>query len=1199
VIESEIMSGQWQFWVDRGGTFTDIVAKTPNDELITHKLLSSDPSHYDDATIAGINQVLDNHPQHSPDISNIRIGTTVATNALLERKGEPMALITSKGFADSLTIGYQHRDDLFALDIKKPQALYQQVIEIDERVNAQGDVIQALELETVTRQLTELYQQGISAIAIVFMHGYKYSAHEKRVANIALKIGFKQISQSHQVSKLIKFISRGDTCVVDAYLSPVLGRYVQRISDAFSGVNIEFMQSSGGLVAGRYFKGKDAVLSGPAGGVVAMVETSTLAGFTKIIGFDMGGTSTDVSLYDGRYERDWEANVAGVRLRAPMMSIHTVAAGGGSVLGLDGARLMVGPHSAGAYPGPCSYRNDGPLTVTDINVILGKIQPDLFGHHFGEQANLPLDPIAVSDKFERLTRKVNQCNDQHFSSQALAQGYLTIAVEHMANAIKEISVAKGHNLADFVMACFGGAGAQHACLVASVLGINKIIIHPLSGVLSAYGMGLARHSVVKQQTLELALDAVSDDQLRGYVSELADEVRQELIIQGVLSHQITANSKVLLRYEGSDNTIALTLQEIAGMRHAFECQHQHLFGFVNSQAALIIAAIESEAQSQRQALHSVNSELHCIDTPVVSFSTRTVHFDCGALQTRFYYREQLAAGATIIGPAIIVEQATTVVIEPQWQGIIDEQGMLHLERTADQAITHYQTKRQPMLLEIFNNLFMHIAKEMGLALQASAMSVNIKERLDFSCAIFDSHGALVANAPHMPVHLGSMGSCVKSVIAQNKDLRIGDSYLLNSPYHGGTHLPDLTVVTPVFDPANPQQLLFFVASRGHHADVGGISPGSMPANSTHIEQEGVLFANFLLVEQGQFKQQSLVTALQANPNSARNIAQNISDLKAQLAANNRGVNELFKVAAQYSLPVLLAYMGYVQDAAEEGVVSAIKKLNSGQFCYELDQGSHVNVTLSIDNKRGRATVDFSGTSAQQADNFNAPLAVTRAAVLYVFRTLVNKPIALNDGCLRPIDIVVPRGSMLNPQHPAAVVAGNVETSQVVTDALYGALGILAGSQGTMNNFTFGNDAVQYYETICGGSGAGKNFAGCDAIQTHMTNSRLTDPEILENRFAVRLNAFSIRSGSGGKGEFNGGCGVVREIEFLGPMEAAILSNRRKIAPFGLAGGADGLPGETWLVRGDNQPQRLDSCAAVPVDAGDKMIIKTPGGGGFG
>lgn len=1195
------MTGQWQFWVDRGGTFTDIVAKTPSGSLVTHKLLSNNPNQYEDATVAGIERMLDKHSQFTRSISNVRIGTTVATNALLERKGEATALVTTKGYADSLLIGYQNRDDLFALNIKKPKPLYQQVIEINERVGAKGQVICIPDEKEVTLQLTKLYQAGIRALAIVFMHGYKFNLHEELVAQIAKDIGFTQISTSHQVSKLVKFVSRGDTTVVDAYLSPVLSRYVQRIGNALPGVKLEFMQSSGGLVDGAHFKGKDAVLSGPAGGVVAMVETSKAAGFNKIIGFDMGGTSTDVSLYNGAYERDWEANVAGVRLRAPMMSIHTVAAGGGSILDIDGSRLMVGPHSAGAFPGPCSYRNDGPLTVTDINVLLGKLQPDLFGNHFGANADQALDYAAAKNKFKRLTAKVNEHNQSELSTQQLAQGYLTIAIEHMANAIKEISVAKGHHLDSFVMSCFGGAGAQHACLVASVLGINHIIVHPLSGVLSAYGMGLSRYNAVKRQTLDVSVNQLSLASLHQEILVLEGEVSKELVAQQVPGDSISCASKVLLRYEGSDNSIALELSDYDAMSREFHQQHQRLFGFFNVETPLVVSAIESEAIAKSDSPSTTAQTLATglSEKNGNAFCNRLVYFAKGACDTPFYYRDQLPCNTIIVGPAIIIEQATTVVIEPHWQGRLDEQGILHLNKVEQEAQVDYQTARQPMLLEVFNNLFMHIAKEMGLALQASAMSVNIKERLDFSCAIFDSSGALVANAPHMPVHLGSMGSCVKSVIAQNPSMKPGNSYLVNSPYHGGTHLPDLTVVTPVFSPSDDSKILFFVASRGHHADVGGISPGSMPANSTHIDQEGVLFENFLLVEQGEFNEQALIDALKNNKYPARNISQNVSDLKAQLAANNKGIIELFKTAKQYSMPVLLAYMGYVQDAAEEGVIAAIKELKDGEFCYALDQGSNVKVQITIDRDKGTVTVDFTGSSAQQNDNFNAPLAVTRAAVLYVFRTLVNKSVALNDGCLRPINIIVPQGSMLNPQYPAAVVAGNVETSQVVTDALYGALGVLAASQGTMNNFTFGNEQVQYYETICGGSGAGRSFSGCDAIQTHMTNSRLTDPEILENRFPVRLNSFSVRPGSGGQGLYSGGCGVIREIEFLTPMQGAILSNRRSVAPFGLAGASAGQSGETWLVQQGKAAQQLAACAALTLDTGNRIIIKTPGGGGFG
>jgi len=1195
------MTGQWQFWVDRGGTFTDIVARTPKGELVSHKLLSRNPRQYVDATIAGIEQVLDLYPAYPRMINQIRIGTTVATNALLERKGAPTALITTQGFADSLSIGYQQREQLFELNIQKMSPLYTQVVEIAERLDAHGNVLTTPDKITVKEQLSALFDQGFRALAIVFMHGYQFSQHEALVAAIAKEIGFTQVSTSHQVSKLIKFISRGDTTVVDAYLSPIVARYVERTSAAFPGVPLQFMQSSGGLIAGGQFKGKDAVLSGPAGGVVAMVETSKRAGFEHIIGFDMGGTSTDVSLYFERYERDWEATVAGVRMRAPMMSIHTVAAGGGSILSNDGGRLSVGPHSAGAYPGPCSYRNDGPLTVTDINVLLGKIQPDMFAPIFGVNGDLPLDRQATRDKFDALLTTVNQQNGQCLNLFELAQGYLTIAIEHMANAIKEISVAKGHNLDGFVMSCFGGAGAQHGCLVANVLGIRQIIIHPLSGVLSAFGMGLAKVSSIKQQSLLLELDDSVSHALDQAIGLLAQEVTKELIEQGFCIGQIAIERRVLIRYQGSDNAMLLPVGEPATMRLSFEARHRQQFGFFHPDSVVLVAGIECQASGESAPQPNSQRSLGLdIDASApIPFCIRPVHFGQGLVDTPFHYRDQLLCGCVIDGPAIIIEKDTTVVIEPHWQGSIDGDDILLLTKVSNAQRPVYDEQCQPMLLEVFNNLFMHIAKEMGLALQASAMSVNIKERLDFSCAIFDHAGALVANAPHMPVHLGSMGTTVKSIIAQNPVMRAGDSYLLNSPYHGGTHLPDLTVVTPVFSPDDGQQLLFFVASRGHHGDIGGISPGSMPADSTNIEQEGVLFENFLLVRDGQFREVALIKALSHGKYPARNIAHNVYDLKAQLAANNKGINELFKASTQYGLPVLLAYMAHVQDAAEQGVVEVIKGLQNGAFSYALDQGTKICVSLRVDQERGRICVDFTGSSPQQTDNFNAPLAVTKAAVLYVFRTLVAKNIALNDGCLRPIDIIVPSGCMLNPTFGAAVVAGNVETSQVVTDALYGALGCLAASQGTMNNFTFGNQQRQFYETICGGSGAGPTFSGCDAVQTHMTNSRLTDPEVLETRFPVRLNRFALRANSGGVGAYNGGCGVIREIEFLAPMQGAILANRRRVAPFGVNGGGQGAVGETLLITANGEQQELASSAAITFNCGDKIVIKTPGGGAFG
>ncbi|MDP2560196.1 hydantoinase B/oxoprolinase family protein [Psychrobium sp. 1_MG-2023] len=1193
--------GQWQIWVDRGGTFTDIVAKTPAQQIVSHKLLSNNPTQYQDATVAGVQQLLAKYADQGSDIEQIRIGTTVATNALLERNGEPTALVVTKGYADSLLIGYQHRRDLFVLDIKRAEPLYDCVVEINERVLADGRQYIQLDEAEVTSQLQALHQQGIRSLAIVFMHGYRYCENEQRVAQIARSIGFSQISTSHQISKLIKFISRGDTAVVDAYLSPVLNRYIAQTQREFTSVSLKFMQSSGGLVDSEHFKGKDAVLSGPAGGVVAMAETAKQLGHERVIGFDMGGTSTDVSLYNAGFERCWESEVAGVRLRAPMMKIHTVAAGGGSVLGFEHKRLTVGPDSAGAYPGPCCYRNDGPLTVTDINVLLGKIQPDLFPHIFGGSGQLPLDIERTREKFLHLTTNVNQVTSQQLSAEQLAQDYLTIAIEHMANAIKEISVAKGHDLSTFVMTCFGGAGAQHACLVAQVLGLESILIHPLSGVLSAYGMGLAQVRCVQQESVEELLANLSLQQIKERVKQLSTEVINELEAQQVQRSHIKSSAKLLIRYQGSDNSIAINVTELEQLKALFATRHMSQFGFINSQQPLIISAIECEAYTVDSCDDACFNVEHAgrFTSLAPVHGLRNVYFNGVKFNAPFFAKSQLNLGLNLKGPAVIVDEATTIIIEPGWDAVLLKDGTIKLVHSGAKHVQAYDTQCQPMLLEVFNNLFMHIAKEMGLALQASALSVNIKERLDFSCAIFDKQGELIANAPHMPVHLGSMDQSVKSIIQQNGQMKSGQSFLINSPYHGGTHLPDLTVVTPVFDQDQPQQLLFFVASRGHHADIGGISPGSMPAQSTHIEQEGILFENFLLVDDGEFNEQALIEALSNATYPARNIAHNIADLKAQLAANNKGIAEMRRVITQYSFDVVDAYMQHVQDNAEDTVRELIKTLDDGKFSYRLDQGSVVNVSISINKSCGEATVDFSGSSTAQRDNFNAPYAVTRAAVLYVFRSLVEQDIALNAGCLRPIKIIVEDDSMLNPSFPAAVVAGNVETSQVVTDVLLAALGKQAGSQGTMNNLTFGDDNHQYYETICGGSGAGPGFNGQSAVQTHMTNSRLTDPEILESRFPVVLKRFERRQGSGGQGQYCGGDGVIRELEFLEPMEASILSNRRSEAPVGILGGQPGQLGENYLVTFGGQQKTIAACAKVNMNVGDCLMIKTPGGGGFG
>ncbi len=1187
----------WQFWIDRGGTFTDVVGKDPQGKLHIHKLLSHNPSGYDDAAYEGIRRML---PQGAK-VQSVKMGTTVATNALLERQGEPTVLLITKGFADALEIGYQNRPHLFKLKIERPQQLYSQVIEVHERLDAHGKVLQPLDEQALTTELERAYKQGFRSCAIVLMHGYRFTHHEQIAGRLAKAAGFNQVSLSHQVNPLMKLVSRGDTTVVDSYLTPILHRYIKQFIAKVGQCSLQFMQSSGGLTEADHFHGKDAVLSGPAGGVVAMVETAAQAGFARIIGLDMGGTSTDVALYDGEYERTLDNEVAGVRIRAPMMKIHTVAAGGGSILDYDGQgkglRLSVGPGSAGAYPGPLCYGNQGPLTVTDINLLLGKLQADLFPAIFGPNQDEPLDKDAVVAAFaERQQALSSAQGDKSIDTLALAQGYLEIAVAHMANAIKHISVEKGIDCAEFTLCCFGGAGPQHACLIADALGISQIFIHQLGSVLSAYGMGLAKVREIKLKSLELEYRPDNFAVIDHTVDALSAVVQQTLSQQGFSDAQIQRQVSLQLKYAGSDTTLNIQLGDKSAVHRAFEQKHQLRFGFISKDKPLIVESVQVEGIAGSETLLTTAADIK-ITTPPQPIDHRAVYFERWQT-TPFYQRAHLKPGHTITGPAIVVAPQTTIVVEPDWQLTISPQDSVVLQRInrKNQQKPMVGSEVNPIRLELFNNLFMFIAEQMGLVLRNTATSVNIKERLDFSCALFNHRGELVANAPHMPVHLGSMGESITSIAQQNAgQMQPGDVYLINSPFHGGSHLPDLTVATPVFA-QDDKTLRYWVASRGHHADIGGLTPGSMPPHSHHIDEEGILFSNFLLVRQGQLQIDALREKLSTPPYPARNIALNIADLKAQIAANQKGIFELMKVERHYGFDVLSAYMDHVIDAAESAVRQAIGQLSSGSFVYPMDDGTQIAVSVTIE--KDRAIVDFSGTSTQQDSNFNAPYAVCKAAVLYVFRTLVDKNIPLNAGCLKPITLRVPQGSMLNPSYPAAVVAGNVETSQAITDALYGALKVTAASQGTMNNLTFGNDKYQYYETICGGTGAGPHGPGVDAVQSHMTNSRLTDPEVLEWRYPVTLDNFAIRQGSGGLGENgNGGNGVVRKITFNQAMSGAIVSNHRITAPFGL-GGEPGKTGRNYVITAKGQHIELASCDQYDFAAGDSIVIETPGGGGY-
>ena len=1208
-------AGRWQFWIDRGGTFTDIVAQQADGKLVIHKLLSENPDRYPDAPLQGIRDLLGiaaDAPIPADRIAAVKMGTTVATNALLERKGDRTVLVITQGFGDALRIGYQNRPDIFARHIVLPEMLYERVIEVAERYSAQGEELMPLDLDGLAASLRAAYADGIRACAIVFMHSYRYPNHEQQAAEIARSIGFSQISVSHQVSPLMKLISRGDTTVVDAYLSPILRRYVDRIAAQLEVRNQEvaasslpklmFMQSNGGLIDAQRFQGKDSILSGPAGGIVGAVQTSTIAGFNKIIGFDMGGTSTDVSHYDGEYERAFETEVAGVRLRAPMMAIHTVAAGGGSILHFDGLRYRVGPDSAGAHPGPACYRKGGPLAITDCNVMVGKLQPEFFPPVFGIEGNLPLDADVVRQKFGELAAEIRSKTQVERTIEQVAEGFLAIAIDKMANAIKKISVQRGYDVTDYTLCCFGGAGGQHACLIAEALGMKQVFLHPYAGVLSAYGMGLANLSAMRERAIETELTEASIPDLAAVLDELAASGRSELQEQEIAAEQIEVLPKVLLRYQGTDSAIAVKFGDRSAMQAQFEQAHKQRYGFVMAKPLMVeSASVEVIGKTIVADVEDVAPERSQPLTPVTIVQVFTKD---NWYETPIFRREDLCRGDRIVGSALIIEATSTIVIEPGWQAELSDRNHLILTRTDHEtAATPTQqlnTAPDPVLLEIFNNLFRAIAEEMGVTLQNTSYSVNIRERLDFSCAIFDRHGQLVANAPHIPVHLGSMSESVNSLIVAKGDvLKPGDVYVLNNPYNGGTHLPDVTVITPVFIAGEPSVPLFYVASRGHHADIGGITPGSMPPNSTNIDQEGVLIDNVLLVDRGEFREQEIRDLLASNPYPARNPDQNIGDLQAQIAANERGAQQLQQMVDRYGLATVEAYMQHVQDNAEASVRRAIPLLKANPFTYRMDDGSQIQVDIAIDPVKGSARIDFTGTSPQQASNLNAPLAICKAVVLYVFRTIVNDDIPLNAGCLKPLEIIVPQGCMLNPRYPAAVVAGNVEVSQAIANTLYGALNLMAAAQGTMNNFTFGNEQYQYYETICGGAGAGADFDGTDAVHTHMTNSRLTDPEILEWRFPVLLESFGIRRDSGGSGQHQGGNGVIRRLKFCQPMTAAILSGHRSIPPFGLHGGKAGKVGHNSVERSNGAIEPLGGKAEVEMQIGDVFAIETPGGGGYG
>ena len=1197
---------KWQFWIDRGGTFTDIIGRNPEGKISTHKLLSENPQQYSDAAIQGIRDILslksyDQIPLDKIDL--IKMGTTVATNALLERNGERTLLAITKGFGDILRIGYQQRPNLFALDIKLPDMLYSEIEEIDERVDIHGNIIKKLDKSGTEVKLKKAFDNGYRSIAIVLLHGYRYKKHENQINLIAKKIGFEQISVSHQVSPLMKIVPRGDTTVIDAYLSPILRRYVNQFENALGTEKkdkgkLMFMQSNGGLTDAHFFQGKDAILSGPAGGVVGMVKTGEKAGFKKLIGFDMGGTSTDVCHYNGDYERTLETQVAGVRLRAPMMLINTVAAGGGSILHFDGSRYRVGPDSAGANPGPACYRNGGPLTVTDCNVMLGKLNPELFPKVFGKNANQQIDVNIVKEKFNVLAKEISNATKKAVSPIEVAEGFLSIAIECMANAIKKISVQRGYDVSKYTLSCFGGAGGQHACLVADSLGMKKIHLHQYAGVLSAYGIGLADSRTINDLAIELNLNKDIIESLSIQFNNLKKQGREEMVAQNLNSEKLRYSSRIYLRYEGSDSALAVRFSEYQKIKSNFENIHKARFGFISPEKLLIVESIQVEVSCPSEHVESKNNKRTKRDTS--SLARLNVVMNGDSNPTSFYHRNNISTHDKLIGPAVIIEDTSTIVIEPGWQASINNNFDLILERTEKkQRMSAIGTKVDPVMLEIFNNLFMNVAEQMGTVLENTASSVNIKERLDFSCALFSPTGDLVANAPHVPVHLGSMSESIKTIIRENnKTMMPGDAFLINAPYNGGTHLPDITLIKPVYD-EQEEEVIFYVATRGHHADIGGTVPGSTPAYSKHIKEEGILIDNFTLVSKGVFLEEEIYNLLSSGDFPARNIKQNIADLKAQVASAEKGAQELLGVIQNYGLKVVHAYMQHVQDNAEESVRRILDVISDSSFTYKMDDGYQVSVAISVDKKKRSATIDFTGTSHQHPSNFNAPSAICHAAVLYVFRCLVDDNIPLNAGCLKPLKLIIPEHSMINPEYPAAVIAGNVETSQYIVDTLFGALGVVAASQGTMNNFTWGNDRIQNYETICGGSGASAEQNGCSAVHTHMTNSRLTDPEVLEWRFPVRLESFSIRNNSGGDGIHKGGDGVDRRIRFLESMTVNIIAGHRVVPPYGIEGGKPGAVGKNYVIHRDARITELGTKGQIEVVKDDVFVLKTPGGGGYG
>ena len=1179
--------GKWRFWLDRGGTFIDIVAISPQGHMLIKKTLSENTG----GGLQAVREILSLPSKAripASQVAEIRIGTTIATNALLERKGEKMALAVTRGFADALIIGNQTRPRLFELDIRRNAPLWERIVEIDERLSPKGTVIRPLNENSAVESFTRLRQQGIKALAIVLMHGFLHPKHEKRLVRLAEKIGFSRVIAGYKAAALIKYIPRAHTTVADAYLSATVAAYSDSIRrQCETGVRLLLMQSNGALGNIQTVRAVHTVLSGPAGGMIGMQRTAKKAGFTRAIGFDMGGTSTDVSLNNA--DLRLENSVAGVPLFAPMIDIHTIAAGGGSIVRYKDGRLLVGPQSAGANPGPACYRNGGPLTVTDCNVLLGKLRGEFFPAVFGKARNQLLNEAAVHKKFEQEARKTG------LTPTALAEGYLRVAVENMAGAIRRVSVARGIDPRSGALIAFGGAAGQHACALADAVGIRRVVISRHACVLSAWGIGMADIGVIKQRSMECELNS---PHLRTVLGELARQAINELPRQSAASDNKKITMRLRCRYEGVDSILPVVWRErnAAAMRADFEKIHKTRYGYHEPAKKIIAAVAEAEVKIIGKPIK--NTLLLKKNTAPAKIQESPVVFAGRARQTAFYDWRKLSPQTRIIGPAVVLDDWNTVVIDPQWHAVVANDGDLSLSRKT--KIKKKYQRRDPAMIEVFNNRFTAIAEQMGEMLRNTATSVNIRERLDFSCALFDGNGRLVANAPHMPVHLGSMSESVCAVLKkQPPGLLRGDVFMLNSPYEGGTHLPDITLIRAGILDNKRNKLDYFVAARGHHADIGGISAGSMPADSQHIEEEGVLLPLCRLTKNGKFLEKEILHELKTAAYPARSPAQNIADLRAQIAALTIGVSEMRRAAAEFGDATVLVFLRLVQKNAEQAACRLLQKLKSGKGESRLDDGSVIQVNITVDKEHGRAIFDFRGTSGSHSGNFNAPSAVARAAVIYTLRTLLGEDMPLNDGLMKPVKLIIPAGGLLSPRPPAAVAAGNVETSQNIVDAIFAALGVCAAAQGTCNNFTVGFPGKQYYETVCGGMGAGKNFNGASAVQVHMTNSRASDPEVLEWNYPLRLEEFSFRQGSGGNGKNRGGNGAIRRIRFLTDGEANILSSHRHIAPAGIKGGGNGKCGQNAVHRADGKIEKLGGCAKVAMKAGDEFIIKTPGGGGYG